>query len=552
MGIRAKIVSIVVGVTCAYLLFSYVVSEHVILPGFEQMERSAAGQNVARCKAAISREVKALDSIAVEWSSRDETCEFIEGYRPTYVQNNFGRGMYLSSDLDLVMIYDMDGNCLAGNIFDPQAGGFVTDRTVPERMSSDSPFFRAVGDWRSVKGIVSTDHGPMMIASRPVLAARGRGPKVGSVVVGRFLNYDRIETLSEQVGVDLTICDLYSSGASSESLGAATMLGDSGVVQIHDMWDRMLRGETAIAGVDGNPVILVEVWTPRNIARRGRAIVNYVHIVAGVGTIIMLGGLLFVFRETIINPILHLTDEAATIELTGDLSRRTGLDTDDELGKLSHQFDQLLGTLEESRDELDRTNRELSLEIRHREKIDTELQRANEQLRKLAATDEMTGLANRRFFLQLLEHDFECARREGSAMSIAMIDVDNFKEVNDTWGHMAGDRVLRQIATALAEKTRSSDVLARYAGDEFVLLMPWTTPEGAIHAADRMRQTVEELTITEVGHKIRSTVSIGIHTARPCEGATIDEMISLADETLYDAKQTRNVVRHTSDIPYAA
>ncbi len=166
----------------------------------------------------------------------------------------------------------------------------------------------------------------------------------------------------------------------------------------------------------------------------------------------------------------------------------------------------------------------------------------------LSETDELTGLYNTRGFAIVTDRLFGQAQRYSRAASVLMIDSDNLKVVNDHHGHEAGNRLLRQLAESIQAELRYTDVPARYGGDEFVVLLPETPPEGAMDVAERMRESMAAKPLVFDGKQVTSTVSIGV-ASYPVDGQTMDAIVARADRALYKAKTTgRNrVVRFTPD-----
>jgi diguanylate cyclase (GGDEF)-like protein len=172
-----------------------------------------------------------------------------------------------------------------------------------------------------------------------------------------------------------------------------------------------------------------------------------------------------------------------------------------------------------------------ALQIAHR------LERAERE----GSTDGLTGLANRRALDRRLAEELERARRAGSSVALALLDLDSFKQVNDTFGHAVGDEVLRQVATLLRDHTRTADLAARYGGEEFALLLPATSLTEAIAAAEQVRKRIGAHPWAEVDPALVITVSIGVAAAsagekldtQPLDGA---ELLARADRHLYHAK----------------
>jgi two-component system cell cycle response regulator len=160
----------------------------------------------------------------------------------------------------------------------------------------------------------------------------------------------------------------------------------------------------------------------------------------------------------------------------------------------------------------------------------------NVRLEVLAHTDALTQLLNRRALTQRLEAEMDRARRYESVMTLLMIDLDHFKRVNDTMGHLAGDDVLREIAAMLVESVRSVDLVARFGGEEFVVVLPETALAGAVRFAERTTERIESRTFVTSHGGAHLTSSIGV-ASFPAPG--VDSAVDLfarADEALYRAK----------------
>ncbi len=161
----------------------------------------------------------------------------------------------------------------------------------------------------------------------------------------------------------------------------------------------------------------------------------------------------------------------------------------------------------------------------------------HQHTRLLASTDGLTGLLNYRSFQERLQHEFERSRRYGSNLSLILVDIDNFKQVNDSYGHQQGDIVLRGIATILKRWSREVDILARYGGEEFVMILPETNLENAYQVAERIRREAEGHIFELPNAKVKVTVSLGV-ASYPHHGITSKDMlIEGADDAMYRAKK---------------
>ncbi len=158
-------------------------------------------------------------------------------------------------------------------------------------------------------------------------------------------------------------------------------------------------------------------------------------------------------------------------------------------------------------------------------------------LRELADTDPLTGCANRRVLDQRLSEELDRARRYDQVVTVVMIDVDDFKRINDTYGHSAGDEVLRQLAGLLRRELRTMDFLARYGGEEFLIVLPETGGTGARLFVDRILRRVQQFQFGEDGTQISVTASAGLATFPDDRAADDQALLKLADQNLYKAKR---------------
>ena len=170
-----------------------------------------------------------------------------------------------------------------------------------------------------------------------------------------------------------------------------------------------------------------------------------------------------------------------------------------------------------------------------------EIEAVNHKLAEMAHEDCLTGLSNRRYFNRQFAKEIKRAKRSGEPLSLILIDVDQFKSYNDTYGHVKGDSCLRGVASVLSEVLqRPGDVVSRYGGEEFICILPNTDFEGAMLLAERIRQEVSQLSILHIASTVSAhlTVSVGVLTVEKIIGGmTPDEMIGLCDQQLYAAKE---------------
>jgi diguanylate cyclase (GGDEF)-like protein len=213
--------------------------------------------------------------------------------------------------------------------------------------------------------------------------------------------------------------------------------------------------------------------------------------------------------------------------------------------RLTHENKQLIASLSSKNQALIEMNRELEAKIHERTH---ELAEANSRLAQLAVTDGLTGLYNHRHLHERLTLEVERSQRSKLPLSLLMLDVDHFKQFNDTFGHPAGDEVLRQLARVLNDTRRANDVVARYGGEEFAVILVDTAKFTAAKVAERVRERIFGHDFSDAAQKAgKITVSIGVATF-PDDGTDAEGLVRAADTALYAAKRAgRNRVVLSTD-----
>jgi diguanylate cyclase (GGDEF)-like protein len=180
-----------------------------------------------------------------------------------------------------------------------------------------------------------------------------------------------------------------------------------------------------------------------------------------------------------------------------------------------------------------------------------ELEHVQKELLQLSQTDDLTKVYNRRFFMQEAERLFALADRQKADSAFILFDIDHFKRINDTYGHITGDKILIELMQRIQGVMRASDVLARFGGEEFMLLLPFTSLSSTLLVAEKIRQFVAETPFTIDGQTIPVTISLGVSVRRAGQ-EDFESVLPQADQALYEAKTSgRNRVCHFSDEPYA-
>lgn len=260
--------------------------------------------------------------------------------------------------------------------------------------------------------------------------------------------------------------------------------------------------------LDENHAVIIKEMNEQK--RHASRVQDRAHLINGgvflAGLITAIAAALFLSR-TVLSPLSILTETANRFG-DGNLSVRARVGQTDEIGSLARAFNDMAEKLADSQ----------------------------ESLRKLATHDGLTGLYNHREFYDRVKEELERSRRYGHVFSVLIVDLDYFKDINDTYGHQAGDRALQDMAGLLQREARPADKVARYGGDEFAVILPETTREKALRVGERIRKSIEDHRFTPfAGDQVLIAASIGV-ASFPENGSSEQAIVGAADQALYAAK----------------
>jgi diguanylate cyclase (GGDEF)-like protein len=246
--------------------------------------------------------------------------------------------------------------------------------------------------------------------------------------------------------------------------------------------------------------------------------------------------------KTITRPIRMLHE--GTEEITkGNLDYKVGTPSPDEVGQLSRAFDEMTVSLKKSKEELreysknlekkvEERTRDLEIDIKKRKKVE-------DTLKKLVRIDSLTGCYNRRYGLELLDRQIKLSHRSKSPLLLAFLDIDNFKDINDAFGHEEGDKVLGEVVKLLKSTLREIDIICRMGGDEFLLIFPDSSLKEASLIKERLSKDLAKLNLTlKKSYKI--DLSIGLSEYNSDNPQSADELIRIADKKMYEDKKSKD------------
>ncbi|MCG6982531.1 MAG: diguanylate cyclase [Deltaproteobacteria bacterium] len=240
-----------------------------------------------------------------------------------------------------------------------------------------------------------------------------------------------------------------------------------------------------------------------------------------IALLFLIGLTAYLLSLSLVRPLNRLTSGAGKVA-SGDLDVDVPVSSGSEVGYLTEVFNDMVARLRQGREEL--------------ASINETLRQKNVELHQISITDSLTGLYNRKHLMETLDKEVTRSERYSHPFSLLVIDIDHFKNYNDTYGHLAGDEVLRRLASVFKETIRNSDYAARYGGEEFIIILPEISPEQGVEAAERIRRKVAEQKFEGDGEEIAVRISVGV-ASYPENGEDAETVMRNADEALYEAKR---------------
>jgi two-component system cell cycle response regulator len=472
------------------------------------------------------------DTIKQWTSGREASLKVQAGYLELLGEERLG-----SADVTALLRKQLEWNQYFYDIviFD-EHGGHINSRfgTDPGFSVTDRPYFIGAMNGRPViTGFFKSrrDPVPVMAISEP-LRFRGevRYVLVGLVKLEKYremvagLNLGRLghAYLVDGNGGPLTDSRFIRNFIDGGELGQRYRLNSFSVQQVtqeragtghyRDFMDDQVFG--SYEWLDPIQAGLIVEFKDSEVMRPVRDLAGIIAALAAL--VIFVGAVLaFFFTRRLIRPVNQIVaaiDQIAVQDYRSALDIKTG----DELDTLVNRFNEMRDVIRQREDEL---------------------RRHNEELNERAMRDGLTGLFNHVLIMDLPVRECAVLSRRREALSFIMLDIDHFKKINDTYGHLAGDAVIKGLAEIIARTVRGGDLVGRYGGEEFAVILPRASAEEAFALCERLRQNVAEAVFSGPGQPLRITISLGVCTRQPEDECGPTELIRMADSALYQAKR---------------
>ncbi len=494
------------------LLLLMSVSHFLIRPAFTDLEHKKARVELSIIQKTVENVILHINVLCHDWGAWDDTYNFIIDLNQEYIDSNLETESFATTGMNLIYYYDAKGKLVFGKCYETQSRAELDLAELsgdPEFMPGTLFPADADKDELVYNFVRITEENYLITVSCPVLPSDSEGECRGTIIMGRFIEEDLFDEIRESVGTDFT-AELLASDDDSGSDYVVIPDNNGRIFKTYNYKFAMIEGRQTISTIiyDNNsqPVFKINCAVDGEIVNLGVSAVKYLFCAITVSFLLLFIVMTVLTRKIVLQPLNRMVQEIESIQLSEDLSIQESSQRKDELGYLAIQFNNLLNNI----------------------------QTKSRQLEILATTDSMTGILNHKTILDKLEIEISRAVRYQHNLSVAVIDIDYFKQINDRFGHQSGDEVIVTVVNTIKGIIRESDLFGRYGGDEFLLIFIDQDKEKAKLAMERIYQALKAVRWKCDSMKV--TLSSGV-AQLTSENAGVSLIIEAADNCLYKAKE---------------
>ena len=352
MSIRLQMALLLIALSTVFLGTTWMMHALVMAPAFTKLEQDAAHTDAERCVEAIRNDIENLSNLANDWGAWDDTWRYVQGQNPSFVETNLMDETFTNTSTEFLCVLDRNNDVVWADCFDPVASVHHDETELLALVKSpQNGLCRFENNDASVSGIVLTELGPMLIASRPVIPTNREGEIMGTLIVGRFLNDARQRSLSERTHLPLQIWPVTSPDIPAQiRMRMDELLRDKSMKSPH-LWTEpeTIKAVRMMADISGDPAIVLNITVARDISVRGQAAATTAMLCSLTGALLMMLGTGFVLRRRVVEPLQTMATHATRVGIEDDLGARLNSERTDEIGILARSFDHMVAHLAEAR-----------------------------------------------------------------------------------------------------------------------------------------------------------------------------------------------------------
>jgi diguanylate cyclase (GGDEF)-like protein len=506
MSLRRKTILIILTTIVLFLLVLSFITRFIVMKEFENLQNQTVEEKIKAVSEIINKRFEDLAIAVKDWSAWDDTYYFVNDLNQNYIDANLEETTLANLEINFMLFINNEGTIVHEIFYDSELKKKVdTPPELKEYFKTGSDLLYYSGNEKGNYGIIMLPENPMIVCSQQILKNDSGGTPNGSLVWGYYLNKNVLEEISKTLSIDANFLrvDGELDLKAKEILGRISD-GSNSVIEIAD--NKEVDGYFLINDYFNKPSLIFEVKMIPNIYNQGISSFYYILISILLFGIILGLILILSLDRAVLFRLQNLSDDTRRIGKAIDNSQKVMVGGNDEISKLAIEINTML-----------------------------DLKRRQESiLEHYASHDILTGVPNRRMLESELKRAIAKASR-GIKSFLIFLDIDNFKVINDNHGHALGDKVLIALSQLVKENFRKEDIVARFGGDEFLILIEHENLEKAKIASERLRNKINQFYINLKNQKIGFTVSMGL--AQIDKDDSPDIILTKADKAMYSAKE---------------
>jgi diguanylate cyclase (GGDEF)-like protein len=492
-------------VTLTIVIVALVLGHKIVTRAYLDLEAAQLESDLQRSTGLLRSEGGSLDVAARDRAASDGTWSYMQSRDPAYIRSAFSPIKLRNLNVRMAMLVGPAGEIV-------YSGSLAGVDPGPDQQLLLQVLRKSVPPPEGLSGVLIFSDGPVLVAARRILHSDGRGPQRGTLILARDVDYRFIAHLSSLVGAPLLL-QAIDRAADLGSRTAPPLLTPGKAT-----WTETLDEDRAVAFAKlddmlGRPRLLLRIEHDRAIWKQGKRqqrLLLWLMVALG---IVQGAANLWLMQHYIVGRIEKLTRFAAGVNTEAGLRQRIALSGHDQIATLGETLNRMLDQLQCSHEQMLAAGERLQFEATH---------------------DALTGAWNRAAGMDLLDRELDRSSRAGIQVAVILLDLDRFKDVNDRYGHAAGDAVLKHFTATIARNLRSFDVLVRYGGEEFLIIAPNCGVVEARVLTERLQHSLRSVAIPVGGNFIHVTASAGVTAG--ASPLTSEELIAVADCAMYRAK----------------
>jgi diguanylate cyclase (GGDEF)-like protein len=509
LTIHQKAISVLLLATIAVAFMVLAVSWYLVIPGLLVHEQQLMEERIVTLDGLFRRFIDEVDDTLADYATWDRSYDFMMGRNPKFGTVDISDSSFQRYDIQLLLLMRFDGSVALARTFHAPGEKGSSDADIDLIVATARQHLAALHEGGRVRGIVRGASSPYRVAMRPIVNTQGNAPSPGVFLMAR-----RIDTAELQ---ELTQLARATIGLLPPNDGVMRQPGEMTAVSGGRAMMRRSSSQNTVyfpfVDVNGMPAGVITITSDRDVYQQTKRLVLLGTAFTATAVILVGSFKLWFIHALILRRMEKALRAFDEITRTNDLSIRIPISEKDELGKMATVVNNMLDELERSRTKLEALMADAQFDATH---------------------DALTGLKNRRSILNALEVELSRTARQRQRVAVMLADIDHFKQINDQYGHSAGDAVLQEVAKALDAELRPYDVAGRYGGEEFLIIIPTMNNVRAMEVAERLRLRICE-TVRANGSSHPVTISVGVTVTAGNE--PMETVIDAADAAMYAAKQ---------------